>query len=225
MIKAILIDIDNTLLDFGKSAKKAIEIMFQNEGLVFNEHVFDTFNTINDGLWIKIEKKEITKPQLYDMRWKMIFNELGIDRDSQKAETSFRSILSGIAEPVDNAYSLLDYLHKKYKLYAATNSSFDHQIKRLTSSNMIDYFEELFVSERVGAPKPAKEFFDYCLSSIENITPNEAVLIGDSLTADIQGGFEYGLRTVWFNPNGQKIPEYPKPDHTVTSLLEIKNIL
>lgn len=225
MIKAVLIDIDNTLLDFSKSAKKAIEIMFQNEGLVFNEHVFDTFNTINDALWIKIEKKEITKPQLYAMRWKTIFDELGIDRDPQKAEASFRSILSGIAEPVDNAYSLLDYLHTKYKLYAATNSSFDHQIKRLTTSNMIGYFEELFVSERVGVPKPAKEFFDYCLNSIGNITPNETVLIGDSLTADIQGGFEYGLRTIWFNPNGQEIPDHPKPDHTVSSLLEIKNIL
>ena len=225
MIKAVLIDIDNTLLDFMKSAKKSIQLCFEKEGLTFSEHVFSTFYEINEGLWKKIERKELTKEEMYKLRWTTIFNVLGIERDGIEFEKLFRSTLSGIAEPVDNAYELLDHLYGKYPLYAASNSSFEHQKKRLLQSDMMKYFDGVVVSETVGALKPAKEFFDYCLNLAGNPPPNEVVIIGDSLTADIEGGYSYGLKTVWFNPEKLEIPNIPRPDFTVNSLLEIKNIL
>ena len=225
MIKAILIDIDNTLLDFGKSANKAIKRLFEQKGLEYSQHVFDTFFEINEGLWKQIEKKELTKPEMYKLRWKLILEALNINYDSDRMETEFRSSLSGIAEPVDNAYELLDYLKPKYRLYAASNSSFEHQIKRLTKSDMLKYFDDIFVSEKVGALKPAKEFFDVCFKEMGSPSLDEVIMIGDSLTADILGGAEYGIQTIWFNPDGLKAPDSPKPNHIVNNLLEIKNIL
>lgn len=225
MIKAILIDIDDTLLDFQKSSMKAIEICFKNCDLPFDNNVLTVFHQINDGLWHKIEKKEITKPQLYEQRWKNIFEALNINFDGIEMEQLFRSTLSGIAEPVDNAYTLLEYLYKKYPLYAASNSSFEHQKKRMTQANMLKYFKKMYVSEFVGAPKPAKEFFDYCLNDIGNVSPHEIVIIGDSLSSDILGGVNYGLKTIWFNPSKKAINSPPFPDHTVSTLLEIQNIL
>ena len=225
MIKAVLIDIDDTLLDFTKSAVKAIERCFEKYGLEYSEHVGKTFIEINEGLWKQIERKELTKQEMYGRRWTTIFKALNIDRDGIEMEQFFRSTLSGIAEPVDNAYVLLDYLYGKYPLYAATNSSYQHQYNRLTSSDMLKYFEKLFVSENMGALKPAKEFFDKCLEEIGDILPSEIVMIGDSLTADISGGVAYGLKTIWFNPNNAKAPDDLTPDHTVNSLLEIKDIL
>lgn len=225
MIKAVLIDIDNTMLDFCKSADKAIKILFKEKGLNYTDVVFPTFYEINEELWRRIERKELTKPELYKLRWKLIFEALQIEYDSDVMEQDFRKILSGIAEPVDNVYEMLDYLKGKYKLYAASNSSYEHQIKRLTASDMLKYFDEIFVSEKVGALKPAKEFFDVCLNTIGDVSADEVVMIGDSLTADILGGNEYGIKTIWFNPNKLDIPENPKPDYTVNSLLEVKNIL
>ena len=225
MIKSVLIDIDNTLLDFFKSARKTTKILFEQKGLPYSEHCADTFLEINEGLWKRIEKKEITKEEMHGIRWKLILKELQLEYDGDIMEKDFRSILSGIAEPVDNAYEFLDYLKGKYKLYAASNSSYEHQIKRLTASNMLKYFEEIFVSERVGAIKPAFEYFEVCHSRMGDVKKEEIIMIGDSLTADILGGKNYGIKTVWFNPEGLEIPNDPKPDHTISSLLDIKTIL
>ena len=225
MIKAVLIDIDDTLLDFRKSAEKAIRLCFEKYALDFTPHVTETFHTINDELWRKIERKEITKQDLYELRWVSVFNALGVDRDGAEMESLFRSTLSGIAEPVDNAYELLEYLYKKYPLYAASNSSYEHQRKRMTQSDMLKYFEKMFVSENVGALKPAKEFFDFCFNEIGNPSPSEVVIIGDSLTSDIIGGVNYGLKTVWFNPFNKELPQNLSPTYTVNDLREIKKIL
>ncbi len=225
MIKAVLIDIDDTLLDFRKSANTAIRICFEKYGLLFTPHVIDTFHTINDELWRKIERKEITKQEMYGLRWVTIFKELGIERDGFEMEALFRSTLSGIAEPVDNAYELLEYLYKKYPLFAASNSSFEHQRKRMTQSDMLKYFQKMFVSETVGALKPAKEFFDFCFNEMGNPNPSEVVIIGDSLTSDISGGVSYGLKTIWFNPVNKELPPNLSPSYTVNDLKEIKEIL
>ncbi|MBE6718687.1 MAG: noncanonical pyrimidine nucleotidase, YjjG family [Ruminococcaceae bacterium] len=225
MIKAVLIDIDNTLLDFIKSSEKAIEQIFFERGLPYDSHVIEVFKEVNDKLWDQIERSEITKPEMYKLRWKTVLEKLNISYDSDELETVFRSTLSGIAEPVDNAYEMLEYLYPKYPLYTASNSSYEHQKKRLIKSDMIKYFTDIFVSEKVGALKPAKEYFDKCLSLMGDYTPNEIALIGDSLAADITGGNNYGLKTIWFNPDKLEIPDYPKPDYTVSSLLEVLNIL
>ena len=108
MIKAVLIDIDNTLLDFMKSAKKSIRLCFEKEGLTFSEHVFSTFYEINEGLWKKIEKKELTKEEMYKLRWTTIFNALGIERDGIEFEKLFRSTLSGIAETVPTVDGIIE---------------------------------------------------------------------------------------------------------------------
>ena len=224
MIKAILIDIDDTLLDFGKSADKAIEICFAKHALPFSEHTTETFHRINDGLWKQIERKELTKTEMYGLRWPSVINELGLTLEGVDLETEFRSTLSGIAIPVDGAYGLLDYLSAKYPLYAASNSSYAHQFKRMTESRMLKYFKKMFVSENVGALKPAKEFFEYCLKEIGDVAPNEVAIIGDSLTSDIKGGRDYGLTTIWFSPDNNP-PGDIVPDYTVHKLEEIKNIL
>lgn len=225
MIKAVLIDIDDTLLDFIKSANKALKICFEENGLPFEDQTPVTFHRINDGLWKQIEKKEITKQEMYGIRFPKVLEALGLEYPNTDLETQFRHILSGIAEPVDNAYTLLDYLYKKYPLYAASNSSFEHQRKRMTKADMLKYFQKIFVSETMGALKPSPEFFDVAFREIGNVSPEEVIIIGDSLTSDILGGKQYGMKTIWFNPYKKPIPTHPAPDYTVYDLLEIKNIL
>ncbi len=223
-IKAVFIDIDNTLLDFNKCALWSMKKAFTDYGLNFEDSMFDTFNMINNRLWLRIEKGELTKEELYACRWNMIFALLGIEVNGVEFENVFYSHLTESAEPVDGALELLKYLHGKYLVCAASNASYAQQIKRLGNAGMAEYLDEIFISEKIGFSKPKKEFFERCFEKIRPITPPETVMIGDSLTADIEGGAAFGMKTCWYDHNLTN-EHSDLPDFTVRSLSEIKDYL
>ena len=223
-IKAVFIDIDNTLLDFNKCALWSMQKAFNDYGLSFENSMFDTFNIINNRLWLRIEKGELTKEELYACRWNMIFALIRIDVDGVEFENVFYSYLTESAEPVDGALDLLKYLHGKYLVCAASNASYAQQIKRLNNAGMTEYLDRIFISEQIGFSKPQKEFFERCFEKISPIVPPETVMIGDSLTADIEGGASFGMKTCWYNHNLTN-ESSDLPDFTVCSLSEIKKYL
>ncbi len=225
MIKVVFIDIDNTLLDFNKSSAKAIENSFIEHGLPYSDHVFQTFITTNVGLWQMIERGEFTREQLHQERWNMILKKLGLDYDGVKIELSFLKNLHDCAILVPGALEITEYLSKKYYLCTASNAPHDQQINRLTISGIKPFVKQIFTSESLGSDKPGKQFFDRCFARLDGVKHCEAVIIGDSLTADIAGGANYGMQTVWYNHNGESLPENKIYDHVVNSLTEIKDIL
>ena len=137
----------------------------------------------------------------------------------------FENGVANHACPVEGAYDLLDYLQDKYYLYIVSNGFRFVQESRLKIGNFEKYFDGVFVSEDIGIPKPAKEFFDYCFENINHPPKDDVILIGDSITADILGGINYGIDTIWFNKNNEPLPENINPTYTVNTLEEIKNIL
>lgn len=223
-IKAVFIDIDNTLLDFNKCALWSMQKAFNDYDLSFENSMFDTFNMINNRLWLRIEKGELTKEELYACRWNMIFALIGIAVDGVEFENVFYSYLTESAEPVDGALDLLKYLHGKYLVCAASNASYAQQIKRLNNAGMTEYLDRIFISEQIGFSKPQKEFFERCFEKISPIVPSETVMIGDSLTADIEGGASFGMKTCRYNHNLTN-ESSDLPDFTVCSLSEIKKYL
>lgn len=225
MIKAVFIDIDDTLLDFGNCAEYAMRESFRDFGLDFNRNMFPVFTEINAGLWHRLEKGEITKSELYGKRWVTVLGEFGIAHiDGSEFERHFQKHISDSAEKVDGADEILKYLSSKYKIYAASNGPHEQQIGRLKKAKLLQYFDGVFTSELLGVQKPDKAFFDACFGKIDQISPNETALIGDSLSADISGGAKYNMKTVWFNKNNGTA-EGLHPDCTVNELIEIKNIL
>ena len=225
MKKIILIDLDNTLIDFNECARHSIINAFNELGFTYTDKVFETFITENVKIWKRLEKGEITKPQLRADRWNIILKKLGIDFDGTVLEEMFENGVAKGAYAVDGAYELLEYLKDKYKLYIVSNGFRFVQESRIKIGNFEKYFDDVFVSEDVGIPKPAKEFFDYCFEKLGNPHKNDTILIGDSLTADIIGGINYGIDTVWFNKNNEPLSDNIKPTHTVNTLKEIQKIL
>ena len=124
MIKAVFIDIDNTLLDFNKCALWSMKKSFEDYNLNFKEQMFDTFNLVNNRLWLEIEKGKLTKEELYACRWNMIFAILGIDVDGVQFENVFYSYLTESAEPVDGALETLKYLSGKYIVCVKCTTTF-----------------------------------------------------------------------------------------------------
>ena len=224
MIKAVLMDIDNTLLDFNASAEMAMKMAFNIHGLKFADGYFSVFKRVNDGLWLKIEKKIITRAELHKIRFNLILRELGMEYDGEKIEKDFLESLNVCAVHIDGAQELLRYLSEKYILCSASNAPRVQQYKRLEYSGLIKYFRHLFISEEIGYNKPDARFFDACFKKLPPIPPAETVIVGDSLTADIAGGKNYGMTTVWFDREGGAA-QGAAPDYTAASLAEIKDIL
>lgn len=224
-VKVVFIDIDNTLLDFNKCSALAIEKAFNYYGLEFSSAVMQAFFPINNALWRKIERGEYTKEQLHKDRFNLVFEKLNIDFDGELVEKRFLENLFDTVALVDGAMDIVKYLSSKYMLCTASNAFLEQQINRLTISGIMPYVKKTFVSEKLGAEKPTKEFFDRAFSELNGVLPNECVIIGDSLTADISGGREYGLKTIWFNFLNQPLPKEKIYDYKVDRLFEIKNIL
>ena len=224
--KAILLDVDNTLLDFNLCAKEAMIQTFSLWKLSYKEEMFPIFLECNDFLWEEIEKNHITREELYKIRWKMIFEKLGIlGIDHVAFDAHFRKGIGESAVPIDGAYVLLEYLARKYILCIASNASHARQVKRLKKANMMPYVAHLFSSEQIGHPKPEEAFFDACLANLAGIKREEVVVIGDSLSADIAGGKRSGMQTIWFNYKHEKSSGVYHPDYTVDDLTDILNIL
>ncbi len=224
-IKAILIDIDNTILDFNKSADLSAVSTAKEAGIELPENYFKVFLKVNSFLWTEYENGNITKPDIYDKRWPTIFCELGIAADGHSFENSFRRKMSTVAIPVDGADDILSYLAEKYDLYAATNASRLQQENRLKSCGFDKYLKGFFTSEELGFQKPTKEFFALCCEALYPVKKSEIMLIGDCVNADIIGAKNFGLTTIWFNFEGTEYDTYNFTDFRVNTLHEIKNIL
>lgn len=231
MIKAILLDIDNTLLSFDEYVKDAMRTGFKEFNLCeYDEGMFSVFTEINNKLWHSLEKGEIDLEGLKKVRWNMIFESLGISYDGVLFEKYFRARLFESAIPVDGAMELLSYLHGKYILCAASNGPYNQQVNRLKICGMLPYFEHLFISEEIGHSKPSEKFFDACLnrlnaSSEDRIKPDEIMMIGDSLSSDMAGGIQFGTHTCLYNPTNKTVPSDVGIDYVVTELSEISRIL
>lgn len=224
MITDIFLDLDNTLIDFNGCARSSMKKLFPEYGLSFKDEYFDTFLETNNALWRDIESGRLTRERLREIRWNTIFKKLGLSCDGVAFEVQFEQGIAEGTEPVDGAFELLCYLYPKYRLHIVTNGFASTQKNRLKKGGYDKYIDKVFISENIGVQKPQKGFFDACFKELQGVEPENCVLIGDSLTADISGGVSYGIKTIWFNRNGEA-PTDVVPDYTVNALCEIKALL
>jgi YjjG family noncanonical pyrimidine nucleotidase len=224
MIKTVFIDIDNTVLCFYKCADKALRNAFKRNCIEFKDEYLPKFFKINDKLWRMVEEGALTREEVHEIRLRLVFKELGIDGDARKTEGYFLEEIERTAEPVDGAKDLLIYLSSKYKVYAASNSIYTRQVARLKIADFYKYLSGVIVSDLVGANKPSKEFFEYCLKTAQTSAEN-CVMIGDSLHADMFGAKNVGMTTIWYNHLKIDKPNSNDYDYYIESLSEIKKIL
>ena len=224
MIKAILLDIDDTLLDFDRNAQLSLEYGCKELGIPYRESFCSDFHRVNDFLWEQVEKGTLSRDHLYEIRFELVFKEWKVVSDPHAFESFFRKGLCTFCAPMEGAYDLLEHLRGKYTLCIASNSAYQQQVTRLTEAKMIDYFSHLFISEQIGFSKPSKEFFDVCLKALTPIKPEEMIMIGDSPSADIRGAKKVGIQTCWF-AHGKRAALSCEADYRVSSLREIIGIL
>ena len=224
MVETLLFDLDNTLLDFNKAERAAISKTLESFHINPKPSVLKRYSELNLSQWKLLEQGIISRDQVKLRRFQLLFDELNITAPAKEAAHTYETLLSQGHYFVDGAEELLKTLYGKYRMYMVTNGTLCVQKGRLKSAGISPYFEDIFISEELGYNKPGKEYFDCCFSRIFDFNRETAVIIGDSLTSDIQGGINAGIRTIWFNPSHEKASEII-PDHEFDSLVKLPDLL
>ena len=224
-MRSIFLDLDDTILDFRRAERQALSRTLEHFRVAPAPAVLDRYHELNRRQWELLEEGKLTRPQVLVRRFQLLFDELGVRAAPQEVCQLYEEQLARGHFFVPGARELLETLHTKYALYLATNGTPEVQNSRIESAGIARYFQNIFISEQLGAYKPSLDFFRACFAAIPDFDPAEAMMVGDSLTSDIRGARNAGLRSCWYNP--QHLPPRPDipADHTIQALSELPALL
>lgn len=220
----ILMDADETILDFSKAERFAFIRTLKRYGIACPEEVFALYSDINHGLWKAFERGEISKQEILDRRFRETFEKSGITGEFPGLEDYYQNALSEGSFIIEGADEVCRKLSEHCRLYVVTNGVASTQHRRMKESGLRVWFQDVFVSEEVGFQKPKKEYFDYVFSRIPDLVPERTLLVGDSLTSDIAGGKGAGIDTCWMCRSGRIGEGLGKADYIITDLRELYGI-
>ena len=236
LIKVILWDVDNTLLDFHAAEYAAVKALFREMELgECTDEMVVRYSAINDSFWKRLERGELTRPEVLTGRFRQFFSESGVD--PEKAVPFNEKYQLRLGDTIvfrDDSLNIVKSLKNRVKQYAVSNGTIIAQTKKLGLSGLGELMDGIFLSEELGVEKPNKAFFDSVLKDISSdaddpavrkLLRSEVMIVGDSLTSDIRGGMNAGILTCWYNPKHQPVPDGYSIDWIIADLHEIYGLL
>lgn len=218
----ILFDADNTLLNFDAAESKALAETLVNYGIEPDAETVQTYRTINEGLWRQLEKGQLRREKLMSERFTRFLKTIDAAGDGAEMNRYYLEQLSihpDLASP--EVLDVLRELSEVATLAVVTNGFQKVQSRRLAESGVENFLEDVFVSEKMDAEKPNRKIFDAALRALGVENREHVLMVGDSLTGDVQGGINAGLDTCWFNPHHQENPGKILPTYEISSLEEL----
>ena len=218
----ILFDADNTLLDFDAAESKALADTLRNYGIEPDAETVQTYRTINGELWRQLEKGQIRRDKLMAERFTRFLKAVNAAGSGAEMNQYYLDQLSthpDLAAP--NVLDVMKELAEVATLAVVTNGFDRVQSRRVAESGLKEFVEEIFVSEKLDSEKPSRKIFDTALRSLGVENRERVLMVGDSLTSDIQSGINAGLDTCWYNPNHAENPGKVVPTYEISSLEEL----
>ena len=200
MVEFLFLDLDDTILDFHKAERLALAKTIREFGLEPTEEVLARYHVINKWHWEQLELGKLTRQEVLENRFGVLFEELGVKADKTACARAYEKNLSIGHYFLPGAEEALEVLAKKYRLFLVSNGTASVQKGRMTSANLYRFFEKVFVSQEIGHNKPSLAYFDAVAAQIPGYDPAKAIIVGDSLSSDIKGGINAGIATCWINP-------------------------
>ena len=226
MIKNILWDVDGTLLNFKASEKQALSLCLIDEGIEPTDEMVAQYSAINQSFWEKLETGELTRDRILTGRFEVFFDLIEKKVDINKFEKAYQKALANVFFYYDDSLSLCKKLKKDgFRQYVVTNGVASTQNKKLRDSKFYYIMDGIFISDNIGYPKPDKRFFEKVFDALPDLSKDDTIIIGDSLTSDIKGGNNAGIRCCWYNPYGVLPDRDVKIDYEIKNLWEIEDIL
>ena len=224
MMEFLFLDLDDTILDFHKAERLAIAKTFRSFGLEPTEEVLNRYHEINIRHWQMLERGELTREEVLVNRFGVLFAEFGHAIDPTLCARTYEHNLGIGHYFLPGAEEAVAGLSRKYRLFLASNGTASVQHSRMTSAGLYKYFEKVFISQEIGYNKPSKAYFDACYAQIPEFDVTRAIMVGDSLSSDILGGVNGGMKTVWVNP-GHKPVTQVVPDYQIESITQLEGLL
>ena len=221
--KYILLDVDNTLLNFSAAEKVAHKNASLKFNLPISEENYQLYKKINAKWWKKHELLEYSREELVIKRFEEYLPLINANNiNPEEFNKCFLNELQYTNVLMDGATELVKFLSSTgATLYIVTNGFYKVQKKRLENLELTKYIKDVFVSENIGYQKPTIEFFKEVENRIGDSLGGKSLIVGDSLTSDIQGGMNIGIDTCFFNPDNLEIPSQFKVDYNIQKLLDL----
>lgn len=219
-----LFDADGTLFDYHAAEQAALQNTFGAFGIPFAPEYQLAYETINAALWKSYEKGEVSKEVFQVLRFFRFFKQHGFELDAAEFNKVYLCQLGEQAQLMDGALELCSRLYTRGKsIYLITNGIAVSQRARLARSAIRPYIRDIFISDEIGFAKPHPAYFAYVQSHLPGVSKTEMLVVGDSLSADIAGGDNFGLDTCWYNPKKIVPPLGIAPTYEIHRLSELKN--
>lgn len=202
MKNIFLMDMDDTLLDFGKAERANLTQTLSQFGIEADDRIYDLFHEINERLWKALERGETDRERLKEERFERLFSQLGLKGDVPAVARAYYQNFPRICFPFEGAIALLKELQNRGRVCICTNGGAEIQRAHIQLAGFAPYLEEVFISEEIGADKPSAAFADYVESHIAHYSRKHAVWIGDSLTSDGACAKGRGIDFILFAPHG-----------------------
>lgn len=227
MVTTLLWDMDETLLNFAAAERAAINALFQEFGFgECSDAMLERYSKINRSYWERLERKELTKPEILVGRFRDFFEAEALD-STVAAEFNEKYQLS-LGDTIvfrDDSYNIVKSLRGKVKQYVVSNGTIAAQTKKLRLSGFGDLMDGVFLSEDLGVEKPDILFFEKVFEKIHPEDKSQVMIVGDSLTSDIQGGNNAGIMTCWYNPEQKPYQGDLRIDHEIRDLHEVYELI
>ena len=221
----LFLDADNTLFDFDAANHNAFAQTCQYCGLTYSEELYEFYESFNRPLWQQLDRGEVTKEFLVVERFRRFLAAMGVDADPAECNRIQLSGLGSSTVLLPHALEVIEQLSRTHQLYIVTNAVASVQRARLAGSAIAPYITAAFISEEAGAAKPSKAYFDYVMARIDGITPDNCLVIGDSLSSDVQGAINAGLPACWYNLKNDPRPADMAIDYEIHDLRELYEIV
>ena len=197
-----LLDVDETLLDFRRGEREQLTRVLTEAGLKVGDEVVSRFHEINDGLWKRLERGEITREKLVIERFEQLFRAFGFVADAKEISRAYVCGMQQAGYPLEGAIPFLQELSGHGEIYFVTNGSRDIQRARLKMSGIAPFAKGVFISQEVGADKPSPRYYEYVEAHIKNYARERAVWVGDSLSSDIACARSANIDCILYAPGG-----------------------
>ena len=222
----VLFDADNTLLNFDAAESKALAETLVNYGIEPDAETVQTYRTINEELWKQLEKGQIRREKLMSERFTRFLKAVNAAGNGVEMNRHYLERLSTHPDLMSpNVLEVLSELSEVATLAIVTNGFDKVQSRRVAESGIAPLLEDVFVSEKLDSEKPNRKIFDAALRSLGVENREHVLMVGDSLTSDIQGGINAGLDTCWYNPNHAENPGKVCPTYEISNLEELYQLV
>ncbi len=224
--ETLLLDADNTLLDFDENERVSIKNTFKHLGVPYSDETLALYHEINIMYWSMLAEGRIEKDVLLFKRFETLYERIGLNVDPVATEEFYREQLGLGCQVVKGALDTCRLLKDQgYRLFVITNGVAATQRSRLKGSGLLPYIEGVFISDDIGINKPCRGFFDYVAAHIRDFNAERSLVVGDALYSDIRGGVEFGLDTCWLNIYNEENTTEFKSTYTIQAIIELPELL